>query len=389
MRGRRGESKNLLILASPVATISCAVGAAIAASLLRQKKSSIEPRRSDARRPEIQESADCPNIRTEGFIKAVQQDGEQATRKVAVSPPSAVLGMTGLIVANSSLILAVFVYLGWANEDAYYGYFNLHPIDLGASVLEYLLSSIDMFNPVFFIFVAGFAAIFWVTDGSARLTRAYSSAIRVAAGPHMPKLIRHQVKHLERPQSLQIIVGFIATGAALVVVTYRFSVSIYMLLALLASGPVLMTRARDSKGSRPPHILAVLIAGISLIWAGSIYAHNVGLSAAQGFASNLQKQTAAAVYTTAPLALAGPGVEVEKFSVSGLLYNYRYTGLRVLTVRAGTYYLLAAEWTPQLNITYIIEDSDDTRIELYSGLIPNPYPGGSPSGYQGPENPNK
>ena len=47
-------------------------------------------------------------------------------------------------------------------------------------------------------------------------------------------------------------------------------------------------------------------------------------------------------------------------------YQYEYEGLRLLIVRSGTYYLLPAGWTPQFELTYILNDSDQTRIALYS-----------------------
>ena len=49
------------------------------------------------------------------------------------------------------------------------------------------------------------------------------------------------------------------------------------------------------------------------------------------------------------------------------LYHYRYQGLRLLITRSGTYYLLPLGWSQQNgnDITYILDDSDQIRIELY------------------------
>jgi hypothetical protein len=49
----------------------------------------------------------------------------------------------------------------------------------------------------------------------------------------------------------------------------------------------------------------------------------------------------------------------------GLPYRYRYTGLRLLLMQSGTYYLLPQGWSPQLDFTYIIIQNDQTSIELY------------------------
>ena len=57
----------------------------------------------------------------------------------------------GSIARNLSLIAAVAIYLGWAWDSAFYGYFNLGPIQLGTSPFAYMLSSLHVFRPVTFV----------------------------------------------------------------------------------------------------------------------------------------------------------------------------------------------------------------------------------------------
>jgi hypothetical protein len=102
------------------------------------------------------------------------------------------------------------------------------------------------------------------------------------------------------------------------------------------------------------------------LWAASLYAHDLGVRAAQNLVRELPGSTAVAVYSIQPLALAGPGVSVQHLSTV-FRYHYRYEGLRLLTARSGTYYLLPVGWSRQLNITYVINDNDQIRIELYPG----------------------
>lgn len=305
MHGRSISDKTSSTWLVAAAAVCCSIGAAFTASRLRHEERSREPSWHEERRFAVEETGRKRVGDTESVVGDVRRDGDRSPQQAGVSSNSPILGMTGFIVANSSLIVAVLVYLGWVNEDAYYGYFNLHPIDLGASVLEYLLSSADMFNPIFVILAASATAIFWAIGGSGALAETYTSAFRVTAKP-LPEFIRHRINHLEKPQSLQVVIGFgaTATAVALVMVDHRFSVSIYVLLALFASGPLLMARARDARRTRPTYIFAIFVAGGSLIWAGSIYAHSVGMSAARTFASKLSGQTAAAVYTAAPIALS-------------------------------------------------------------------------------------
>jgi hypothetical protein len=295
--------------------------------------------------------------------------------------------MAGAIVTHSSLLVAIFVYLGWAYEEAYYSYFHLHPIGLGASILEYLLSSISLFRLGFVLIAVAVMAAIGLAGGSAAQAGSFRSTLRRAARPWMPQFIRSGVSYFGTPQSLQIAIGAAATITALVLAnaaTY-FPVSTYVLLGLFASGPLLLTRARLDTRSRTVYILATVITTASVIWAGSIYAHNVGASAARRFVATLPAQTAAALYSPVQLALSGPGVTVEKLP-PGYKYEYRYLGLRVLTERSGTYYLLPVGWAPKYDLTYTFEDDSDTRIELYSGDIPSPYPNPS-AGIQLPESP--
>jgi hypothetical protein len=37
--------------------------------------------------------------------------------------------------------------------------------------------------------------------------------------------------------------------------------------------------------------------------------------------------------------------------------------------RAGTYYLLPVGWSPHLDITYVLTDTDPVRVELVSGTL--------------------
>ena len=72
-----------------------------------------------------------------------------------------------------------------------------------------------------------------------------------------------------------------------------------------------------------------------------------------------------AVYSTQRLALSGPGVTVQDLGAA-FRYRYEYQGLHLLIVRSGTYYLLPAGWAPQFELTYVLNDSDQIRIALYS-----------------------
>ena len=55
--------------------------------------------------------------------------------------------IAGLIAANATLVVGVLVYMGWAWDTAFLGYFHLSPLDLGVGVSEFILRSLDLFSP--------------------------------------------------------------------------------------------------------------------------------------------------------------------------------------------------------------------------------------------------
>jgi hypothetical protein len=177
-----------------------------------------------------------------------------------------------------------------------------------------------------------------------------------------------------KARGLRIAAGMAVTliGLGLAWLAGYVSISTYLLLSLLSAGPLILTwPIRAHRHGRVLYALAITVAAVCALWAGSLYAHGKGIQAAQKMVRNLPESTAVAVYSAQPLTLSGPQVTVQEFGVA-FHYRYRYEGLRLLTARSGTYYLIPAGWTPRQNITYLLDDSDQIRIELYTAeqIIP-------------------
>ena len=148
-----------------------------------------------------------------------------------------------------------------------------------------------------------------------------------------------------------------------------FFISTYLILALLGAGPLLLTwPTRAEPRGRFPYSLAVVIAAVCALWATSLYAHNTGIQAARALVRDLPSRTSVVVYSTERLALSGPGVTVDPLA-PGFHYRFEYQGLRLLLDRAGTYYLLPVGWSPRLDITYVLSNTDPIRVELVSGTV--------------------
>lgn len=307
--------------------------------------------------------------------------GETNAGERALSPAR---GFAGLIAANISLIVAIMVYMGWAYESAYYGYFHLDPLDIGVSPQDYLLFSLNLFNPVVVVaVVVVIAAIVTVTRGAALVSAAAAAVVMRAASlvrtdprlqwvderiPHgSMKRLTDMKQRWWKPRAILVGLGVATTGAALVLyaIAGYAPVSTYLILTLLALGPLLLTWAlRGNRQGRLAYSLAIVVFIVCSLWAGALYANGRGNSAAHDFAGQLLTKTEVALYSVEPLAMSGTGLSVQKLPAA-YLYHYRYEGLRLLYMNSGTYYLLPAGWTPQLPLTFIISTSDETNVELY------------------------
>jgi len=289
------------------------------------------------------------------------------------SVPVSARGIAGLVVANSSLLLAALVYMGWAYTDALWGYFHVSPLDLGVGVVEYVLRSLSLFSPAIVIaavaFIALTAARAWDLDlDLTRFTARASKALDHVLGRHSGLSSRAPVRELRTARGLMIAAGMTITltGLVLAGLARDASISTYMLLSLLGAGPLLLTwPTRAHRHGRGVYALSITVAAVCALWAGSLYAHGKGIEAAQQMVHDLPERTAVAVYSVQPLALVGPQVTVQEFGAE-YRYRYRYSGLRLLTARSGTYYLLPVGWTSRQATTYILDDSDQIRIELYA-----------------------
>jgi hypothetical protein len=283
--------------------------------------------------------------------------------------PSSAVTIAGLIAANASLIAAGLVYVGWAYTNAMWGYFHINPIDLGVGIPEYVLRSLSLFSPAIVIagivLVVATAARAWNLD-LARFARTLKRAV--------PQLARLGSVQWVNSRLVLIGAGTVLTITALVlfwlVDRVGVNVSTYLILGLLGAGPLVISwPTRADRRGRFSYVLATMVAAICALWAASIYADSQGKLAAQSLARGSPSAPEVAVYSTQPLAPWGPGVTVRHLSADSR-YHYLYLGFRLLFYRSGTYYLLPPGWSPERDYTFILNDTDNTAIALYSHAEP-------------------
>ena len=296
----------------------------------------------------------------------------------ASAPQPAARSIAALVVANASLLIAVLVYMGWAYENALLGYFHLSPLDLDVGVVEYMLRSLSLFSPDLVIAAVVIVAITAVRAwGLDRTTFARDVAgkitARLSAVPVVRRLVpAGQTGHPHLGRVLLISAGVTITVIALFLAWAASYVSInnYLILVLLGIGPLLLTwPTRAERHGRFPYSLAITVTAVCALWATALYATSTGTRNAQALARHLPSDTAVVVYSVQRLAMAGgPGV-IDTPLQSGALYHFEYTGLRLLLVRSGTYYLLPVGWNRYNDQTYIFNESDQIRIVLYSPVV--------------------
>jgi hypothetical protein len=266
--------------------------------------------------------------------------------------------------------------MGWAYEDALYGYFHVRPLDLDVGIVEYILRSLSLFSPSLVFAAALLIAVTAVRAWGLDMTK-FVTVVGHRVAPHVPGAAR--LRRLASASGHQPRTGramLIGTGAAMtataavlawIATAGYFHPSTYLVPILLGGGLLIMTwPTRADRRGHFPYALAIVVAAVCGLWAASLYANAVGIGAAEDLVRGLPTRTAVAVYSIQPLALHGPGVTEQPLNRQ-YLYHYRYQGLRLLITGSGTYYLLPLGWSQQNgnNITYILDDSDQIRIELY------------------------
>jgi hypothetical protein len=290
--------------------------------------------------------------------------------------------MLRLIAANASVLTAALVYMGWAYQNAEYGHFGLNPQELNVGILEYLLYSLDSFSQVLVIAAVVVVAVGTVLAAVPGL-RAWQRSRRQPPTPAAGR--PGQEDHPQEgerdaggedpaapgpaigpaPQRWLALLAFAITVvfATLWAVGFHFTGGSYGYLAVFGVGPLLFTRAfRDREKGRFAYATAIVLAAVCAMYAGALYAQAKGGQEAQTIAHGGGSMPHVTVYSEQPLGLSGHGIQAQPLPGTG--YHWRYEGLRLLTVRSGSYYLFPARPTSGPEPTYILDDSDGVRIVL-------------------------
>lgn len=286
----------------------------------------------------------------------------------ADSKPVSPTGIAGLIAANTSVLIAALVYMGWAYENAEYGVFHLSPIALNASVVEYMLYSLDSFSQTLVIaaLVVILVSAAWAAVARRRPAGSQDPAAEGDAGAAERGKPQQAVrrKPLADWRKLPVIAGVAATSVFVLLYLGGFDVGYGWYLAVFGIGPLLFTWPyRSNNNGRFAYALAIVLAAVCLLWAGALYAQAQGKQHGEDLADGRAPMPAVTVYTRQPLELSGPGVTLTVLGPR-FAYRFRYQGLHLLTARSGTYYLFPVRRRGGAATTYALDDSNGILVEL-------------------------
>jgi hypothetical protein len=290
-----------------------------------------------------------------------------ATKRPKPSKSPSPKRIARLIAANASLLVAALVYMGWAYETAEYAYFHLNPLDLNVSIVEYMLYSLNLFSQILVV-VAIVAIIVSAGPALAARRRAALANDKVTQHDDNEKNEEGAGENTTTTTKNPLVMFGLVVTVVFIILFFgdiRWTNDSYVYLAAFGIGPLLFTWPyRSFDNGHFAYALALVVAAVCALWAGALYAQSQGTQEAHRIAQGFGTMPDITVYSTQPLALAGSHVKAYPMP-AGSPYHYRYEGLRLLTVRSGTYYIFPAHLGSGPETTYILDDSSEVRIELY------------------------
>jgi hypothetical protein len=295
--------------------------------------------------------------------------GDSSIDQVSPINVRGALEMLSLVVAPSTLVIALAFWFGWTLTNARSAYFGIDSSTLGFSTTDYLLRSADAaFVPIAVALLVILAAI--MLHGS----------VRYAAMAH------RSLKAVVLGAIGGAILGAVLTLCGIWAMFEPLPVATYYLVppVILGLGPALMAysvwilrhvrtpnepRANQfvPAWERSGYVIAAMLALLGIFWASSLYAAALGRGRAEILAENLSTRPTVTVFSAKSLGIDAPGVTATKIIISSSAYRFRYSGLRLLIHSAGKYFLVNDKWSHRRGVTIVLQDTRDIRVEFTPG----------------------
>ncbi|TDD58112.1 hypothetical protein E1263_20445 [Kribbella antibiotica] len=254
------------------------------------------------------------------------------------------------IVTPVTLISALLFYFGYVSARSQYEYFGIDVDTIGLSTQDYVMRSPQpLLVPLLVITLLAVAALLVhnAIHPTAIAVRRSTRVIVVALLLGVIGLLTYPLLGQMPYYALVVPVVIGLSSAALAYATYL--------------------RSRLEPASRPPRVLIVLLAVVTVttaFWATATTAQYSGRGLAKSDARNLDRFPVVILDTKEKLALRSPGLEETALqSGKGQTFNYRYRGLRLLVVGENRLFLVPQNWTAS-NTTVVVPFNDSVRVQF-------------------------
>jgi hypothetical protein len=298
--------------------------------------------------------------------KAVDDAVPKSEASAATSGGGAFAGLRPLValLGNVTVLTSLLYFFGWRQTATQDADLRLNQDIFGLGTQDYLLRSVgavirllSVLGVLGLLFAYLDHLLRWAVARYGPRDRVVLLAVRALDVAWLVVPLVVYLLRLWRPDSADLYIAYpLALGAGVLLIVYRSQVRRRLGL-----------RIDQTEGRLPIERGAVaLLMVVAVFWATSNYADVEGNRLAASFrASDL---VAVTVFSPQRLDLSGAQEQPIGTSASSgsALYNYRYTGLRLMAHSGGHYFLVPSNWTPTSGALVVLADSDPVRLEFGS-----------------------
>lgn len=260
------------------------------------------------------------------------------------------------IVAPTTVITALLVYIGWIRNQAYYGYFGVSQGVLKPSVQDYALRSVDVtFGAVARLVAFGlmFLAFDWAMSQAAKRSRDHKVVRWLIIGTALLGLVLVVVGLLF---ILGVTPGLVPSAVAGAVL---LGVGVVLILRF---GPLAVGARRTTGFVATATLYTTLI--LALFWAATLYAQDLGQRAARGVDEDPSVLPLVTIFSDTYLDLPGSRVQASQVQAQGKPF-FRYTGITLMTYSNDRWFLITGKYDHGYRSSVVVlRDSPSIRVEI-------------------------
>jgi hypothetical protein len=269
------------------------------------------------------------------------------------SLPARLLTVVSSIGPPISLATALLLYFGWARTDAQAEAMGIDVSVFSYSAQDYVLRSVNsLFSPL--LVILALALAWHASDGwlRGRATGAPETIARVAAGV-----------------AAVGVVGMVAGAAValaappLAALAGPFLLAVSVLLSVWSLRLRAFARGTPAPGRAVANTLVFCIVALLLFWGTASFAQALGNRIAADYETTVFTLPRATIVSGSRLGIDAPTV-TETVVGPADSPAYRYSGLRLLVLSEGRYFLLNDGWTRADGTIVVVRDGSSLWVQF-------------------------